>query len=71
LQNKKFEARNPSFETNSNDQNTNNPDCHCERSEGRYDPRRYAPRNDNPLNLNMEFVSDFDIRISDLRGGDA
>jgi len=45
----KSEARNSNFETITNVQNKNDPNppgCHCERSEGRYDPRRFAPRND-------------------------
>jgi hypothetical protein len=55
----KFEARNPKFETNSNDQNLNDQN---KNGSSNY----FGAFVLNFEHLNFDIVSDFDIRISDL-----
>jgi hypothetical protein len=55
----KFEARNPKFETNSNDQNPNNQNKNSS-------SKKFGAFVLNFEHLDFGFVSDFDIRISDL-----
>jgi hypothetical protein len=55
----KFEVRNPKFETNSNDQNLNDQNKNS-------NSKQFGAFVLNFEHLNFGFVSDFDIRISDL-----
>ena len=55
----KFEARNPKFETNSNDQKLNDQNKNVS-------SKQFVAFVLNFEHLNFGFVSDFDIRISDL-----
>jgi hypothetical protein len=55
----KFEARNPKFETNSNGQNLNDQNKNDNSKQFRAFVLNFE-------HLNFGFVSDFDIRISDL-----
>jgi hypothetical protein len=72
--NKKFEARNPKFETNSNDQeekSDNSPPRRGERGEKSFLFEKYSELCELCVSVvkSDPEVSDFDIRISDLLNG--